>query len=42
MPNALGILVHLSDAVKWDPMGLSFNINELKSPRALLRECDFL
>ena len=42
MPNALVVPINLADAVKRNSMDLSFDVNELKCLRAILRKCDFL
>ncbi len=42
MPNTLGVPVNLAHAVKRNSMNLSFQVNELKCLRAVLRERDFL
>ena len=42
MPNTLGVPINLADAVKRNSMDLSFDVNELKCLRAILRKCDFL
>ena len=42
MPNTLGVPINLADAVKWNSMNLSLDVNELKCLRAVLRKSNFL